>query len=118
MHCSTSIEIEYNETTNDSLYMETIDVWNRALSRGLGECAVCMCSNDSGAKGGVGEQAAAVNSRLTTRTRIKPVAVLSCSHVFHDRCIHSFELYNNKSDSIQLCPMCRTPYEKKVIKAW
>jgi hypothetical protein len=68
-----------------------------------------MCANDSHTH----THSSAARSR---HTRHKAIAVLSCSHVFHDRCMHSFELYN-KEDT-PLCPMCRAPYEKKVLRAW
>lgn len=42
--------------------------------------------------------------------RAKPLTLLSCSHVFHETCISSFEHYN--CETVQLCPVCRTMYHK------
>jgi hypothetical protein len=66
---------------------------------------VCMCANDS--------NAIYTGSEGRKRPRLKAIALLSCTHVFHDPCLRSFELYN-KSE-VPLCPMCRRAYEKKIL---
>ncbi|QDZ18005.1 Ring zinc finger protein [Chloropicon primus] len=43
------------------------------------------------------------------------IALLSCSHCFHEDCIHLFELFQQAEDSKPICPLCRCEYEKKVI---
>ena len=43
----------------------------------------------------------------------RPVALLSCSHVFHASCITAFEKFNIL-DTCQ-CPVCRERYESKVL---
>ena len=52
----------------------------RALERGLGECAICM-----GGNGGEGDN--------------RRVSLLSCSHVFHENCVRSLELFCLSSTS-------------------
>lgn len=37
------------------------------------------------------------------------VLLLSCSHIFHSKCIQSFEKFN--ANSIHLCPICRSAYD-------
>ena len=42
--------------------------------------------------------------------------LLSCSHIFHKRCIESFESFMNKGES-RSCPICRkSNYQKKITK--
>ncbi|CAM9093605.1 unnamed protein product, partial [Ectocarpus fasciculatus] len=97
---------------NDTCFICVTEVWARVLERGMGECAVCMCANDSREEG-----ADPGNCKIRKKhSRPKAIAVLSCSHVFHDRCMQSFEMYGE--EDVPLCPMCRTPYEKKVLKTW
>ena len=91
-----------------------IEIWARALQRGLGECAVCICDNDSGAKTVVKGVCATGGQKMYSR--VKPIAVLSCSHVLHDRCMRGYETYSK--EDVSLCPICRVPYEKKILKFW
>ena len=44
------------------------------------------------------------------------VALLSCSHMFHEDCIQLFELFQEAEQSKPMCPLCRAEYEKKVIQ--
>lgn len=37
------------------------------------------------------------------------ILLLSCSHIFHSKCIQSFEKFNE--NSIHLCPICRSAYD-------
>lgn len=78
--------------------------WKRiiseAISRGVGDCAICMCSN--------------------TCVPNKALAILSCSHVFHHQCIENFEKFcasHQMALSCQLsCPVCRAnDYEKQIL---
>ena len=44
--------------------------------------------------------------------KLEPQALLSCSHVFHQVCIHNFERFSQ----VRCCPICRTEnYEKMLI---
>ncbi|KAM6971557.1 RING finger protein 32 [Tautogolabrus adspersus] len=44
--------------------------------------------------------------------QLQPQVLLSCSHIFHRACLHSFERFSCK----KCCPMCRKePYETRVI---
>ncbi|KAL2634486.1 hypothetical protein R1flu_005965 [Riccia fluitans] len=46
--------------------------------------------------------------------QIKEKVILSCSHIFHRACLHSFERYSLQQPC---CPVCRTRhYEKLVLK--
>lgn len=55
------------------------------------ECPICLNSFDKG-----------------------DVYLLNCTHIFHKKCLHSFEKYNEKS--IHLCPLCRNAYECILLK--
>ena len=42
------------------------------------------------------------------------LVLLSCSHVFHSKCIKSLENFNsmNNDEAQHICPVCRLPYDK------
>mmetsp|Transcript_15738 Transcript_15738/g.28763 ORF Transcript_15738/g.28763 Transcript_15738/m.28763 type:complete len:353 (+) Transcript_15738:1397-2455(+) len=40
----------------------------------------------------------------------RALCILSCSHVFHSRCVEAFERYSVRADPC--CPVCRQKYEK------
>lgn len=65
-----------------------------ARLRGLGDCPVCLVVMGEG----------------------EPLALLSCSHVFHPRCLASFERFSI-SPTPCLCPVCRASYTKTTIGA-
>ena len=44
------------------------------------------------------------------------VALLSCSHTFHEDCLCLFELFQIAEDAKPVCPLCRAEYEKKVVQ--
>ena len=58
------------------------------------------------------------SSVMETETENQPMprktVLLSCSHVFHVTCLEMFEELNVDSTS-NLCPVCRTNYQKKVL---
>ena len=75
-----------------TLFSKWTEVESKAISRdgSFDECAICQQDfNTSG-----------------------PQVILSCSHIFHLTCIHSFEKFlRSKASS---CPLCRmAPYRKK-----
>ncbi|KAG8443590.1 hypothetical protein GDO86_012118, partial [Hymenochirus boettgeri] len=43
----------------------------------------------------------------------RPVIILSCSHMFHQSCLLSFEEFT--AGDAYLCPLCRSPYQKKLL---
>lgn len=94
--------IDQNISISKSI-METVDTniriggdedkWNeirtQALKRNCSDCPIC----------------------LSKFCQIKKMVVLTCSHIFHENCLVSFEEYSaltNKS-----CPVCRSAYLKK-----
>lgn len=42
--------------------------------------------------------------------------LLSCSHLFHHTCLEAFEEFSLGLQHI--CPLCRSYYQKKVLKCW
>ena len=40
----------------------------------------------------------------------KPVVLLSCTHIFHNICLKTFEELN--FDKLPVCPECRSAYKK------
>ena len=65
-----------------------------ARERGPADCPVCL------APMGFGSDA---------------LTLLSCTHVFHRKCLESFERFNVKADCS--CPVCRVPYSKVALPA-
>ena len=61
----------------------------------LRECPICLTS--------LGEPGKAVKERR--------VALLSCSHLFHDVCLQTYEECNLVTK--HQCPVCRSSYTKK-----
>lgn len=76
---------------------------------GKADCAVCFnqmmigSGNSCNVIDSIGKQQS--NSKLT---------ILSCSHVFHSKCIESLENFNfmSSSEAQPVCPVCRLPYDK------
>jgi hypothetical protein len=58
-------------------------------ARGLGDCPVC----------------------LNACTEAEPLALLSCTHVFHSRCLDSFETFSLQTTC--KCPVCRAPHYRR-----
>ena len=44
------------------------------------------------------------------------VCLLSCSHMFHEDCIHLFEMFQESEQNKPICPLCRSNYEKQVLR--
>jgi len=64
-------------------------------ARGDDDCAICLCEL----------HASSVNERK--------LAVLNCTHVFHEPCLSAYENFNVYD--VQLCPTCRSAYRKRVF---
>lgn len=48
-------------------------------------------------------------------SRTERLALLSCSHVFHERCVAAFEAFA-LSPAVRTCPVCRAQYTKLALK--
>jgi hypothetical protein len=84
---------ELNETDWDI-------ITTKVLSRGVGDCAICMNMNSC--------------------VPYRPLVLLSCSHVFHYQCIESLEKFwdlqsTNLSCSGHTCPVCRAEFHDKRV---
>uniref|UniRef100_A0A8C5PRJ9 Ring finger protein 32 n=1 Tax=Leptobrachium leishanense TaxID=445787 RepID=A0A8C5PRJ9_9ANUR len=44
---------------------------------------------------------------------VRPVVLLSCSHIFHFACLEAFEEFTTSDTHI--CPLCRSAYQKKLL---
>jgi len=78
---------------------EWLQIEAQALSREVNDCCICMV-----------ELATPQTQRGECLRR--PIALLSCSHVFHDVCLTTFEQLQFKMPE---CPVCRSAYQKKVL---
>eukprot|EP00753_Platysulcus_tardus_P015574 PLAT5098.1.p2 GENE.PLAT5098.1~~PLAT5098.1.p2 ORF type:complete len:115 (+),score=25.10 PLAT5098.1:145-489(+) len=81
----------------DAPKVEAVD-WDavqvRALVRDEQDCPICMCAFGCGKREKV---------------------LLSCTHVFHTRCLSAFEDFNLTGALV--CPVCRSSYQKMVVDA-
>ena len=76
------------------------DVLAVAVKRGINECPICM-------------------QDLSLQDVRRKVALLSCSHVFHSRCIDGWEKFSKKDSeglsSHAKCPVCRKDFGKTIL---
>lgn len=72
--------------------MEWAGVEATARARGLTECPVCLGALCAG----------------------EPLTLLSCSHVYHERCLASFERFS--LGAACRCPVCRAVYTKTALQ--
>jgi hypothetical protein len=107
--------IPCSESVPECAVVLTQETWDETLSlclsRGFGDCAICMT-----VLGGFGRLQ---GSSLASHRRC---SLLSCTHVFHDRCISRFELLllggslHDNEESCPRCPVCRQgPYQKRML---
>eukprot|EP01031_Cornospumella_fuschlensis_P029842 gene29842-36032_t len=75
------------------------EILNQAKGRGENDCAICMSS---------------VPAEPIPSLHKKKTVVLSCSHLFHQSCIVSFEKFAQQKQP--KCPVCRCHYEKRTIQ--
>ena len=45
---------------------------------------------------------------------VRKTVLLSCTHVFHDTCLQTLEELS-MGEVKSSCPVCRTPYQKRII---
>lgn len=84
-------------------------VHEQAQDRFSSECPICfanLCSIEKHSSLDVEH-----NSVEAKNQKVRPVVLLSCSHVFHKKCLEAFEELSLNSSNI--CPVCRSPYYKK-----
>ena len=81
-----------------------------AEDRGLCDCPICMTSLKRSKKNNSSDSFVNNNQPQSPASR-KQVALLSCSHVFHETCIEAFENFNSNK-LLQNCPVCRSAYTR------
>ncbi|GMI26165.1 hypothetical protein TeGR_g2084 [Tetraparma gracilis] len=87
--------------------MEWLSVWNSTTKRsGVHECGICLCACDIPAV-----PAPSALAGVAPPSASSEMALLSCTHVFHQKCILSFEQFNIY-EGVNLCPICRTDYKR------
>eukprot|EP01036_Dinobryon_divergens_P023140 gene23140-31457_t len=101
------------------------DVLSSSLTRGSCDCAICMLpinmvavateincrfSSSSSSSTSVPNNGPSNNISCNCSNTNKRIVVLSCSHLFHEFCIHNFEKFLGLA--IPTCPVCRSSYEK------
>jgi hypothetical protein len=71
----------------------------RAIARAEPSCPICM--------------SAVSLSPPALGSAHRPIALLSCSHVFHQACIQAFEKFNILEACP--CPVCRLQYQARTM---
>lgn len=90
------------------------EVRAQALSRGSTECPICLTELDMRLVSLSARKKLPSIQRQRKSENKKSMVLLSCSHVFHDRCIQSFEEFTEEDvKSNPSCPVCRSTYERK-----
>ena len=101
------------------MYVTWPNVRRAAEKRGLCDCPICMTSlnrnENGGGGGGEGGDESLQSPVSVGRTQ---VSLLSCTHVFHERCIEAFEKFTknattNFASVVYTCPVCRAGYNRK-----
>lgn len=90
-----SIYEEKTEKTEDGTIIQWNELLEQAKRRRNADCAICMSG--------------------VCKNRNRRVVLLSCSHMFHQRCIMMLEQFVEETRSHPLCPMCRCPFEKRLL---
>ncbi|XP_042366153.1 RING finger protein 32 [Plectropomus leopardus] len=80
-------------------------IQSQVIQRDVWDCPICLTALCSPSL-----LTAAGTSGHQQRRR---TVLLSCSHVFHQRCLESFEAFS--TESRPSCPLCRSVYHKKLI---
>ena len=93
-------------TVADSALFEDWSVaYSKAKVHSMSECPVCLISLHPS------------RDPDHTHHQPRPIAVLSCGHLFHEKCIESLERHNYQGQGeIPLCPLCRTPYLRQIYQ--
>ncbi|KAI8810264.1 hypothetical protein BJ742DRAFT_801185 [Cladochytrium replicatum] len=99
-----ALELHFDENQLDSISKSENDwdaIYLLAVSRGhLVEDSLCpICLNQ-------------LQPVQPSTKRKRPISILSCSHVFHDKCLDCFESFVECDVGIS-CPVCRTKYYRK-----
>ncbi|KAJ0022857.1 hypothetical protein NQD34_014991, partial [Periophthalmus magnuspinnatus] len=79
-------------------------IQSQVIQRGVWDCPICLTTLHT--------------PSLTERDEARHLqhrhcVLLSCSHVFHQICLQSFETFT--ADSRPSCPLCRSVYHKKLL---
>jgi hypothetical protein len=55
------------------------------------------------------------SSKAALVKRQRQVSLLSCSHAFHETCLHALEQFSSEEKHGLTCPVCRAVYQKKLM---
>ncbi|XP_072307467.1 RING finger protein 32 [Eucyclogobius newberryi] len=84
------------------------DHWNKiqsqVIQRGVWDCPICLTALHT---------PSLTESDAARYPPHRHCVLLSCSHVFHQLCLESFETFT--ADSKPSCPLCRSVYHKKLL---
>uniref|UniRef100_A0A8C7WYY7 Ring finger protein 32 n=1 Tax=Oryzias sinensis TaxID=183150 RepID=A0A8C7WYY7_9TELE len=77
----------------------------QVFQRGVWDCPICLTA--------LWDTSFPRPSGISTHLHPRPTLLLSCSHLFHQFCLEAFEAFI--ADRRPTCPLCRSPYHKKLI---
>ena len=79
----------------------------------MDDCPICMTSLGASDLPPVERWGAAAGRPPGAALLARPLACLSCAHVYHAHCIEAFERFH--PERVNLCPVCRGAYCKRVV---
>ncbi|XP_024135930.1 RING finger protein 32 [Oryzias melastigma] len=77
----------------------------QVFQRGVWDCPICLT--------GLKDTSFPRTSGFSPHLHLRPTLLLSCSHLFHQLCLEAFEAFT--AERRPTCPLCRSPYHKKLI---
>jgi hypothetical protein len=81
-----------------------------AIQRRVNECPICIMALDTP----LSQPGWSVPHPGITHRHPRNTVLLSCSHAFHEPCFEMFEKFcTHTFDTV--CPVCRSPYSKRII---
>ncbi|PRP82036.1 RING finger protein [Planoprotostelium fungivorum] len=99
------------------------NVKRKAMARKETDCPICISELSLHMTSANSKRTLSTNSREKAIARIandfvgkvKKVVLLSCTHLFHDRCLSGYEEYSAEEGQMPACPICRCSYQKYII---
>eukprot|EP00727_Mastigamoeba_balamuthi_P006411 m51a1_g2390 hypothetical protein (400) ;mRNA; f:726433-727833 len=89
--------------------------WSRIVAaandRGTTACPICLAPLLDPSLYEQAEEENAAAEGVAKKPQRRGVTILSCTHVFHTRCVLSFEQFN--TGGLDTCPICRAVYSRR-----
>ncbi|XP_037613338.1 RING finger protein 32 [Sebastes umbrosus] len=80
-------------------------IQSQVIQRDVRDCPICLTALCS--------PSLPTETATSSHQQCRRTVLLSCSHLFHQRCLEAFEAFS--IESRPSCPLCRSVYHKKLI---